>query len=210
MVDRARKLLDSLMGRERNIISDRNACYFYSLGLCPASLLESTKRRTGTCKFHHTLAAIPENMVRKYELKLLRLLLRIYTKFIPKETHQEALREVEENKVKEIRAINAEISHLISGLCHSKNILASMEKIESKKLLVEKINESLFANNKGLHRATCKTCHGRMTASDTYKKIEKHNSGRIHKAFQEIRDKIGEIASKYNIREYCPGMFEQP
>lgn len=107
------------------------------------------------------------------------------------------------------RTLNREIEALVSGLRHSEDILATMEQIESRKLAVEKINESLFANNKGLCRDVCRVCHGRVTPSDTHRKMAKHNSGRIHMAFLEIRNKIGEIAHRYGIREYDRTLAER-
>ncbi|KAI5169992.1 hypothetical protein PAEPH01_1156 [Pancytospora epiphaga] len=202
MVEQARDMVDRLLGVERNAPMAKNPCYYHSLGLCPKRLLVHTKYSIGVCELDHIYVKIPENRVKQYEIELLGVLLSAYKRASHVGVSQVVLNRGDVKKIAMIKSIHSEISTLITSFPSSLGVVESSEWIEARKKRLENIHEAIESNNKGFSHNRCHVCYEPIIPGLTSLKYEKHCKSKIHKVFKTIRNKIGELARKYNITKY--------
>lgn len=191
MSDRARKLLDELLGPSRNYtkdeINDLNVpenCIFNTIGICPYYALENTKGFIKRCvkKDHKTipLEFIDKKTLRDQEKQLLIILKKIVCELEIRKTI--LLKENESEFITEIESIKIET-------------LAKNNKLEESQKLASELYQSKQKENQKL--IICYICGIKITNSSTSKEYKTHLSGKLHLSYIKIREIFSRLLFKY-------------
>ncbi|KAI4292639.1 hypothetical protein PAPHI01_1913 [Pancytospora philotis] len=200
MVDRARKLLDRLMGPERNATSSTFPCINHGLGLCPRSLLSGTKRDAGECTLAHVPLEIPARQLAQHEKTLLKELMGIIARYGSAKSRDASIRAHNPAYSEKIKQLDGEIAEHVRALPRANNTASEMALIKKKSALLRKMKETASARRGVTERARCAVCWEFVVPDASDDAHSKHTNGRLHRAFVQIRSKIGELAAKYDVR----------
>ncbi|KAK1348274.1 Luc7-like protein [Hamiltosporidium tvaerminnensis] len=164
MADRARLLLDELMGKDRDSIhkiteeysfNNTNICKYNLVSFCPFNILKNTKACSNTCKYtNHEEYYVSlynkngEKYRKKYEMEMLNLLKEfIFNMEIRKSKNQDILDEKNVNNYKSYESSNKSNNQTINveNVCDLKERISIAEKKMSEVLVNVK---NLFMVNK--------------------------------------------------------------
>lgn len=219
MTDRAREVLNALLGLDRDTYRSTNAqamnedvCKYMLASFCPFVLFQNTRRNIGKCKYmnHEEYYRIEYARrgsigIEMLEWELVRLLVEIVLhvereigteepEVISDSSFLEKVKEMEEEFNQRFEAIGK------SGMSGNvEEALAMAMECEEIKVELEKVKEAYFVKNNGLGMERCKTCGARLTPSDTDAKVDKHIGGRLHRGHMLVRSKLAELLQKFKV-----------
>lgn len=189
MTDRARELLDKLMGPTRNLTNKElhnlqysDNCIFLLIGLCPFKVLENTKWTIGKCPYNEhrelPLKYIPCEKIKKYEIELLVLLENIVG-FL-------------QNRKKKTFISKKNVSYNMRESLKKIDDMAKEGKIEEALKLAEELHKEEI--NKTFFCEICMTYVSNIIDSKEYKT---HVDGKLHKGCTEIRRVLSRLLIKH-------------
>ncbi|ADM12405.1 U1 snRNP protein [Encephalitozoon intestinalis ATCC 50506] len=219
MTDRAREVLDMLLGRERDIYNPdklsserRDTCIYMLASFCPFELFRNTRRSIGKCRYgnHEEYYRAEYNKngrkrAEEYEWELLRLLVEIVLdvrnvakKCTASDTSDLPLLERIKEKEELFKKLYESIEQLgmegkVEEACHA------FDECEKVKWELERIKEAYYAKNNGEGMGRCTVCGAGIVLSDTKVKIDRHIKGRLHKGHLLVRSKLADLLEKFGI-----------
>lgn len=210
MTDRAREVLNALMGIDRDLriqdsgrSLDEDICKYMLVAFCPFMLFRNTKRSIGKCRYSSHEEYYRAEYVRRgspgldaHEWDFVRLLVEIVLRVQRGEAHElpEAIRRQEElfnERYREVEAFG------MDG--NVEDALESALECERLKEELEKSKETYYVRSCGAGMERCGVCGANVTLSDTCSKIEKHLEGRVHRGYVLVRRKLAELLKRFNI-----------
>ncbi|KAF9763756.1 Luc7-like protein 3 [Nosema granulosis] len=206
MVDRARLLLDRLMGQNRDVYGvdslsiNSDICIFSIAGLCPYETLSNTKMDIGKCKYKIHGVRDSKLCKTEYEVELLRFLIEI-SKYIKTQT----IKTVDKNEeiILKERQIDLKIRNVREVGAHG-DVKQSYLLAEDLKKDIEdlgRIKESYYVNNKDKAMPRCLTCGITVITNYGSTKYKTHVKGKLHRGIEAINDKLGELINKVGEEE---------
>ncbi|EOB13718.1 Cisplatin resistance-associated overexpressed protein [Nosema bombycis CQ1] len=203
MTDRARILLDKLMGHGRDLNKTTDIskmCIFSMAGLCPYELFVNTKMNLGNCPYKIHAGPDPKLCKKEYELELLRFLVEIH-KFITNQNNETPDKN-DEILIRE-RLIDSKLIQIkekgLSGKVKEALSLFSNLKTEIKEL--DRIKESYYVNNKDKNMTRCQLCGIKVITNYGSHKFMTHKNGKLHNGVLTVYNKLGELINKFGEEE---------
>lgn len=193
MVDRARRLLNNLMGNNRNVENYDDVCIYMMAGACPFEMLKNTKLSLGECKYsNHINVKILDINKKEYQIELLKILEDFFTNKIKINFSKNPTDNIILEKEKKIELTLRDFKSTINN----KNICEmykKFENIENEIFELEKYKESFFINNKNLKMDVCSICGMNIIKNFCSKKYISHINGRAHKSVLFLRKLYDEL-----------------
>lgn len=205
MTDRARELLDKLLGPTRNLtekevekLKDSDNCIFLLAGFCPFKALEHTKIDIGRCPYaqHKEIPVkyIGSVKLKMYETELLDLLEMVMSLF--------------ENRRKKIGISEGRVNLRLKGFEERIKLIinkAKEGKVDESLQLAEEIEaEAKYTTDQsgidGTTRAHfCETCTTSISNVIESKEYRMHIKGRLHQACVKMRSVLAQLLLKYKL-----------
>ncbi|KAH9411407.1 LUC7 protein [Ordospora pajunii] len=218
MVDRAREVLNTLLGLDRDIYRsterrsiDESICKYMLVCFCPFKLFESTRRSIGRCRYtsheeYYKVEYCRQGSVgiEQYEWEFIRLLVEIvvYTERSLEKRNDE-VKDIELlDKIMETEERFNEQYSTIQQLVKQEGVREAYEaflKCEKVKMSLEKLKEAHFARNGGSGMDRCMVCGSSLALSDTKSKNASHIHGRLHRGHLLVRRKLAELLKKVGV-----------
>ncbi|WUR04125.1 LUC7-like protein 3 (LUC7L3) [Vairimorpha necatrix] len=198
MTDRARKLLDNLLGSNRDsIIRDEinNHCIFQIAGGCPYEMLKNTKLSIGSCKYknHEVIQSVNKVL---YEQELIKVLSDLFANINKKFTTPVKIKDNEINEIEE--SLDMKIMEIEQNITEE-NILEMykiFEELENEIYSLEKLKEKFFVKNKKEEMDKCEVCGLNIIKNFSSKKFISHIEGRAHNNIKKLRDLYNKLKNK--------------
>ena len=198
MADRARKLLDEILGQARhfteNEINDLTIpenCIHHSIGICPHYSLENTKGFIRKCtKKEHTvvpLSFFDEKTLKTEEKRLLSICKNIICEL--------ELRK-KEFMVKEGKE-NSESQQQMMKSFNKVESLAKAHKIQDAEKFIAELSKKMETITDNVKVNICETCGIKLTNSIASKEYQSHLNGKLHKSYLKIRETLAVLLLKY-------------
>ncbi|ELQ74786.1 Spliceosome subunit [Trachipleistophora hominis] len=205
MTDRARELLDRLLGPTRDLteeevenLRDTDNCIFLLAGFCPFKALEHTRMDIGQCPYseHKEVPAkyMAPDKLKLYETELLGLLEMVAGLFENrrkkagiKEQHVNLLAPNLEEKVKMI------VSRAKEGKMDESLELA--EKLEAEHVISQPGNDGVNKTH------FCEVCAATISNVVDSKEYKVHINGRLHQACVRMRTFLAHLLLKYKFKD---------
>ncbi|WEL39654.1 Luc7-like protein [Encephalitozoon hellem] len=219
MTDRAREVLDMLLGPDRDVYDPSrtssartNVCTYMLVSFCPFELFRNTRRSIGRCKYsnHEEYYKAEYNRSgrerhEEYEWEFLRLLVEIVLR-VQDEIRECGAEEVADisllGKIKEKEEAFNRMYQSIERLGMEGNVEEAwhiFNECEKAKEELEKMKEAYYVKNSGVGMGKCSICGVNLILSDTNVKINRHLGGKLHRGYLQVRSKLGELLEKFGI-----------
>lgn len=202
MVDRARMLLDRLMGQNRDVYGCKSdeltedMCIYSIAGLCPYETLSNTKMDLGKCKYKIHGGRNSKLCKKEYELELFQFLAEI-SKYIKSQIDKQT--DKSDEIIYKEREIDLKIN-TIREMSLKGEIRESFRLTEQLKKEIDdlgRIKEIYYVNNKDKEMPRCQTCGITVITNYGSQKYRTHLKGKLHCGIKLINDKIGEFVNKF-------------
>lgn len=215
MTDRARDVLDVLLGPERDMYNPsgarpatRDVCVFMLASFCPFELFKGTKRSIGKCRYanheEYYKAEFERNGrvgVEEYEWDLIRVLVEVVASVQDTLEAQEVDASLCE-KMREKEEEFGEVYRSIEGLGASgavEEACRAFDECERVREELERIKEAYYVKSGGTGMGRCNVCGMRLVQSDTRSKVNRHLEGRLHRGHVAVRSKLADLLKKFGI-----------
>lgn len=187
MTDRARKLLDNLLGHNRdNLIENDNTnnCIFQMAGGCPFEMLKNTKLSLGSCKYknHENIKTVNKIF---YEQELFTILTDLFDNINKKIKENVSIKD---NEIQEIEdELDFKLMEIEQNVTEEnvKEIYKKFLEIEKEILELEKKKERYFLK---FQMEKCEICGLNIIRNFCSKKFINHLEGRAHTNILKLRD----------------------
>jgi len=218
----ARKMLDQLMGKARNVnlgeevkarhFSDPDVCKFHLCGLCPYEMFKNTRSDLGghpedeedddKCKEEYDKLSDSEKRRYGYEKNLLEFLRRLVRQCDQRIESQKARQldtTVSQEEVERIAALERQMADLTAK---SEALAEEGEIDEAQKLIEEverlKIQKEAIANApmREKRMIVCDISGNLMSSTDNDERIDAHFQGKLYIGWKAVRDKVAEIEER--------------
>lgn len=220
MTDRAREVLNKLMGINRDYLTNTNefklsddVCIYNLVSFCPYESLLNTKKSIGKCKYKHH----EEYFKREYErggkpnkesleLEYLKLIVEILLKTEINGSKSEIIESMEyvemKKKIEDMKKDFQEMLEKAEIFGSGGNIdkaLSSLNKYDKIRENLEKVKEAFYVKFFNAPKELCNVCGLIQSPTDTENKLQTHKNGKVHKTYERMRTEIGVFFEKYNI-----------
>lgn len=186
MADRARRLLDELLGPTRDLTEEEmngfdisNCCIYHIIGICPFYALEKTKGFIKKCpkEKHKQIMKelIPKKVLKKCEKQLLQLCKNIICELEMK------------NKINENTSNNSSKIQEIESLL-------KLQRFKEADKIFKELENSVNSNQK---ITFCEVCAVEINTCVNSKEYKDHLSGKLHLAYQKIREILPDLLYKH-------------
>ncbi|AFN83888.1 U1 snRNP protein [Encephalitozoon romaleae SJ-2008] len=219
MTDRAREVLDMLLGPDRDIYdpgksfsAKKDVCIYMLVSFCPFELFRNTRKSIGKCKYnnHEEYYKAEYNRGGKeryeeYEWEFLRLLVEIALRVQDEIREQNSENMVDVSllgKIQEKEEVFNKMYQDIERLGMEGNVEEawhSFNECEKVREELERIKEAYYVKSNGVGMEKCTVCGVNLVLSDTDAKISRHLNGRLHRGHLRVRNKLGELLEKFGI-----------
>ncbi|KAM0672870.1 subunit of U1 snRNP [Ordospora colligata] len=229
MVDRAREVLNTLLGLDRDVYKsterrsiDESICKYMLVCFCPFKLFENTRRSIGRCRYtsheeYYKVEYCRQGSIgiEQHEWEFIRLLVEIvvYTERCLEKRNDEG-KDIElADKIAEVEETFNKQYNTIEQLVKQEGVSEAYDafmKCEKTRMNLEKLKEAHFARNGGSGMDKCMVCGSSVVLSDTKSKNASHINGRLHKGHLLVRRKLAELLKKVgvsSITEIFPNGF---
>ena len=195
MTDRAKKLLDNLLGLNRNIVNNEDYCIYYIAGGCPYEILKNTKISLGSCKYKiHGKIEHPSKVL--YEKELFKLISNLLNQISNKPNKEIIIND--KNIRKKEHNLEIKLDEIESNTT-DENIIQMYEKfrlLENEIKDYENMKQAYFKNNtEGVEK--CTTCNIPIIKNFYSEKYIRHLQGRVHNGILRLRKLHDDLKKKF-------------
>ncbi|CAD25803.1 similarity to HYPOTHETICAL PROTEIN YP68_CAEEL [Encephalitozoon cuniculi GB-M1] len=219
MTDRAREVLNMLLGPERDTYdpcrptsTKKDVCIYMLVSFCPFELFRNTRRSIGKCRYtsHEEYYKAEYNRngrerAEEYEWEFVRLLVEIVLSV------QDGIRArgLEDRtdpalfgKIKEKEELFNRVYESVGELGMSGDVeraCSAFNECERIREELERIKEAYYVKNNGAGMERCGICGVNLVLSDTKAKVDRHLNGRLHRGHLLVRSKLADLLKKFGI-----------
>ncbi|KAK6090635.1 hypothetical protein P3W45_000358 [Vairimorpha bombi] len=205
MTDRARRLLDNLLGTDRNILNNdtdsrsNSFCIYQMAGGCPYEMLKNTKLSLGPCKYKdHDFTNKSAETINKtlYEQELVKILSDLFSDIEKKINSGNKIQDeyIEQEEYK----LDIKISSIEQNITNENisEIYDQFLALENEIYDLEKIKENFYIKNKDISMERCGVCGMSIIKNFCSKKYISHVNGRAHNGVLKLRKLYQSLINK--------------
>lgn len=207
MADRARLLLDELMGKDRDMNKKikleenmNESCIYNSISFCPFKIFENTKLNTPKCKYkNHRLVEYNESDEKEYMDVLLEFFIKIKLRSY---YNNQRLKDSSNLPTNIVKLINEYDNYVCSiEKLGEINVLQAFESLMTAQRTLSEIDKQIHCQNINGGTFGMKVCDCGSIISKYTINEDIHLRGRFHKGYVMVMEKLIELLEKYGIFE---------